>query len=413
MRYSRKEMKIRVDYNNMMAATIGRSRGITETDIERVAEKADRAYNAVAAKSGIGMMGWTKLATGQEEVVEDIIATAKQVRRSCEYFVVLGIGGSALGPIAAFRAIKHLHYNDLKKSKRRGPKFYVEDNVDPERMQALLDVIEPEKTIFNVTTKSGSTSETMTQYLIINDILKKALGDKASEHIITTTSAAKGNLIKLAKKEGYKTFHIPDGVGGRFSELCPVGLLPAAVLGIDIRGLLAGAKFMQELCENTNIKRNPALMSAVLQYIAMDKYGKNISVMMPYADRILAALKERGLKLACFTNKQQKGADEILGKLGLDKYLDAVIATSLHSARKPDREFTEYALKTLSLEAAETVGIGDSPYDYKAARVCNVASALVATGGDPAADLREKCPEALGVYADFKELALGVFDIAL
>ena len=286
MRYSRKEMKIRVDYNNMMAATIGRSRGITETDIERVAEKADRAYNAVAAKSGIGMMGWTKLATGQEEVVEDIIATAKQVRRSCEYFVVLGIGGSALGPIAAFRAIKHLHYNDLKKSKRRGPKFYVEDNVDPERMQALLDVIEPEKTIFNVITKSGSTSETMTQYLIINDILKKALGDKASEHIITTTSAAKGNLIKLAKKEGYKTFHIPDGVGGRFSELCPVGLLPAAVLGIDIRGLLAGAKFMQELCENTNIKRNPALMSAVLQYIAMDKYGKNISVMMPYADSL-------------------------------------------------------------------------------------------------------------------------------
>ena len=286
MRYSRKEMKIRVDYNNMMAATIGRSRGITETDIERVAEKADRAYNAVAAKSGIGMMGWTKLATGQEEVVEDIIATARQVRRSCEYFVVLGIGGSALGPIAAFRAIKHLHYNDLKKSKRRGPKFYVEDNVDPERMQALLDVIEPEKTIFNVITKSGSTSETMTQYLIINDILKKALGDKASEHIITTTSAAKGNLIKLAKKEGYKPFHIPDGVGGRFSELCPVGLLPAAVLGIDIRGLLAGAKFMQELCENTNIKRNPALMSALLQYIAMDKYGKNISVMMPYADSL-------------------------------------------------------------------------------------------------------------------------------
>lgn len=135
--------------------------------------------------------------------------------------------------------------------------------------------------------------------------------------------------------------------------------------------------------------------------------------MMPYADRILAALKERGLKLACFTNKQQKGADEILGKLGLDKYLDAVIATSLHSARKPDREFTEYALKTLSLEAGETVGIGDSPYDYKAARVCGVASALVATGGDPAADLREKCPKALGVYADFKELALGVFDIAL
>ncbi|MDE5617910.1 MAG: glucose-6-phosphate isomerase, partial [Clostridia bacterium] len=172
----------------------------------------------------------------------------------------------------------------LKKSKRKGPKFYVEDNVDPERMTALLDVIEPEKTMFNVITKSGSTSETMTQYLIINDILTKALGDKARDHIITTTSKTKGNLIKISAKEGYKTFYIPDGVGGRFSELCPVGLLPAAVLGIDIKGLLSGAAYMQELCETPNMKRNPALMSAALMYIAMSKHGKNISVMMPYAD---------------------------------------------------------------------------------------------------------------------------------
>ena len=114
MRYSRKEMKIRVDYNNMMSAGLGRAHGITATDLENVAERADRAFNAVVAKSGIGMMGWTKLAVGQDDVVEDIIATAKQVRRDCEDFVVLGIGGSALGPIAAFRAIKHLHYNDLK-----------------------------------------------------------------------------------------------------------------------------------------------------------------------------------------------------------------------------------------------------------------------------------------------------------
>ena len=119
MRYSRKEMKIRVDYNNMMSAVLGRTHGITATDIEMVAARADKAFNTVVANSGIGMMGWTKLAAGQDDVVEEIIATAKQVRRDCEYFVVLGIGGSALGPIAAFRAIKHLHYNDLKKSKRR------------------------------------------------------------------------------------------------------------------------------------------------------------------------------------------------------------------------------------------------------------------------------------------------------
>ena len=118
-------------------------------------------------------MGWTELPYNQDEIVEDILATAKEVRKNCENFVVLGIGGSALGPIAVFQALCHMHHNDLPKSKRKAPKFYVEDNVDPERMEALLDVIDIEKTMFNVVTKSGSTSETMSQYLIIMDMLKK------------------------------------------------------------------------------------------------------------------------------------------------------------------------------------------------------------------------------------------------
>lgn len=125
----------------------------------------------------------------------------------------------------------------------------------------------------------------MSRYLIVWDILKKELGDKAKDHIIATTSESKGNLIKLAKAEGFKTFYIPDGVGGRFSELCPVGLLPAAATGIDIKQMLAGAAFMDKLCKEKAYKKNPALMSALLSFIAMKK-GKNISVMMPYADSL-------------------------------------------------------------------------------------------------------------------------------
>lgn len=112
-----------------------------------------------------------------------------------------------------------------------GPKLYVEDNVDPERMASLLEVIDLKKTCFNIITKSGSTSETMTQYLIIRDLLNHALGTDAAKHIIATTDAEKGNLIKLVRQDGFKHFVIPDGVGGRFSELCPVGLLCAAVCG--------------------------------------------------------------------------------------------------------------------------------------------------------------------------------------
>lgn len=281
MRYNKKEMKIRLDYNNMMSTAV--ADGFTDKDFSSRLGEITNAFEAVKAGRGKNMMGWTDLPYNQTEVIDDILATAKYVRKNFEYFVVLGIGGSALGPIAAFQAICHLHYNDLPKRKRKGPKFYVEDNVDPERMMALLDVIDVEKTMFNVITKSGSTSETMTQYLIINDILTSKLGDKAKDHIIATTSRATGNLIKIAQKEGYKTFYIPDGVGGRFSELCPVGLFPAAVNGIDIKSLIGGAKYMDEQCQSANVKKNPALMAATLQYMAMQK-GKNISVMMPYAD---------------------------------------------------------------------------------------------------------------------------------
>ena len=278
----KKSMTLRLDYNNMMQEFVGAD-GLTKADFKANKSVIENAFETVQSNRGKGMMGWSELPYNQTEIVNDIIATAKDVRNKFEYFVVLGIGGSALGPIAVCQALCHLHYNDLPKYKRKAPKFYVEDNVDPERMQALLDVIDVKKTMFNVITKSGATSETMTQYLIIMDLLKKELGEDAKNHMIATTSESKGNLIKIAKQEGLKTFYIPDGVGGRFSEMCPVGLLPAAVLGIDIKEMLAGAAYMDKICKNKKLSENPALTAAALQYIAMGK-GKNISVMMPYAD---------------------------------------------------------------------------------------------------------------------------------
>lgn len=277
-------MKIRLDYNNMMEEFVG-EQGFSKNIFSENKKIIADAYKFVSENRGLKMMGWTELPYNQKEIVADIIATAKDIKKKFDNFVVLGIGGSALGPIAVFQALCHLRHNELPKSKRKYPKLYVEDNVDPERMNALLDVIDVNKTCFNVITKSGATSETMSQYLIIMDILKKKLGDKAREHMIATTSESKGNLIKLAKEENLKTFYIPDGVGGRFSELCPVGLLPAAVVGIDIKQLLAGAQYMDKICKNKDVKKNPALISALLQYLAM-KNGKNISVMMPYADSL-------------------------------------------------------------------------------------------------------------------------------
>lgn len=282
-RKTNQDLRLRFDFNNMMSEFIGEKEGLTLAELKNASGLCKSAFETVQANRGKGMMGWSELPYNQTEIVEDIIATAKSVRKNFKYFVVLGIGGSALGPIATFQALKHLHYNDLPERKRGGPKFYVEDNVDPERMSALFDVIEPEKTMFNVITKSGSTSETMSQYLIIWNLLKEKFGDNAKDHMIATTSYNSGNLIKIAKVEGLKTFYIPDGVGGRFSELCPVGLLPAAVLGINVKAMLKGAAYMDKVCSKSDYKKNPAMAFAIMQYLAIGK-GKNISVMMPYAD---------------------------------------------------------------------------------------------------------------------------------
>ena len=277
--------KIRFDYNNMMAKSIGNEEGFKDKELASYHPLALKAFEEVQKNRGKGMTAWMQLPYNQGEIVEDILQTARQIREKFEHFVVLGIGGSALGPMAVQQALTHLRYNELRRSKRKGPKFYVEDNIDPERMKALLDVIDVKKTMFNVITKSGATSETMAQLLIIYDILKKKLGNEAKNHIIATTDKEKGNLIKIAKREGFKTYYIPDGVGGRFSELCPVGLLPAAVLGIDIKQMLQGAADMDELCKSSDVEKNPALMAALLSYLCMKK-GKNISVMMPYADSL-------------------------------------------------------------------------------------------------------------------------------
>ena len=276
-------MSVKVNYNNMMQHVLG-DKGIGDDELKQSEQFAAAAFAKVEEGRGNDMQGWMDSPYDQDEVVRAIVKKAQEIR-NFDAFVVLGIGGSALGPIAVFQALKHLYYNELPREKRNGPRFYVLDNVDPERMNALFDIIDVENTVFNVITKSGTTSETMSQYLIINDLLKKRLGDKANKHIIATTSSSKGSLIGLAKEQGYDTFYIPEGVGGRFSELCPVGLLPAAVVGIDIAKMLEGAKYMDQLCRTPNVYSNPALMSALLQYLSMKK-GKNISVMMPYADSL-------------------------------------------------------------------------------------------------------------------------------
>ncbi len=261
---------------------------VEQSEVKRRSPVLERAFKAVQANRGSveKMTMWTELPYNQGEVVERIKECAASIREKFDNFVVLGIGGSALGPAMVHQALSDLRHNELSKEQRGGaPKFYVEDNVDPERMVSLINVLDLEKTCFNVISKSGNTSETMSQYLIVSDLLKQKFGKKYAEHIVLTTDAAKGNLHKIGVSDGLTMFVVPDGVGGRFSELCPVGLLAAAVLGFDIDRMLKGAADMDERCKNPDYAKNPALMGAGLMLAAAEK-GQNIHVMMPYADSL-------------------------------------------------------------------------------------------------------------------------------
>jgi len=268
----------------MLAERIG-PEGIPLLALAELNPQIEKATRAMKEKRH--QMAWRDLPYNQNEIITDIKKYTAEMKPQIDALVVLGIGGSALGPLAVQQALNHPFYNELSREKRGGnPKLYVVDNVDPERLVYLFQAIDPARCLFNVISKSGSTSETMSQFMIIQAMLEEKLGKEAAcKHIVCTTDPTSGNLIAIAKQEGYKTFYIPSAVGGRFSELTPVGLLPAAFCGIDIEGLLEGAAQMDTMCHEDDISKNPAHMFAALHCLGMAR-GKNISVLMPYADSL-------------------------------------------------------------------------------------------------------------------------------
>lgn len=280
------ELRLRLDINNVFAEMIGKEHGLTVEELEDLKEEALKAHQNILKAETEGKMGFMELPYNQQEVVNELKETAAELKDKFDNFVVLGIGGSALGNIAVQTAINDPHYNLFEEARNGYPRLFINDNVDPDGIKALLDKLDPEKTLFNVISKSGSTPETMSQFLLARKFIADAVGeDKVGEHFIATTSKDSGYLIKIAEREGMKKFFIPDNVGGRFSVLTPVGLLSAAMTGVDIEKLLDGAAYMDKICRQDDFWKNPALVNGLIQYLAYKK-GKIMSVMMPYSDRL-------------------------------------------------------------------------------------------------------------------------------
>ncbi len=274
-------MRIRFDFQNMMSEAVGKE-GISPEEIPAIAGRMETAVEELQAGRGKGDLGWMEL---PYQPLEEILTFAASARERFDDVVVLGIGGSALGARALQAALTPPFYNLLPREVRGGPRLFVSDNVDPVLVEGILQVLDPRKTLVNVVSKSGMTAETLAQFLIFRRLLRERVGAKYPEHVVATTDARHGELRRLATEEGYRTFTFPEGVGGRFSILSPVGLLPAAVCGIDIQGLLAGAAYGDRLSKEKDPRKNPAAMNAALQYLAYQR-GKRLSVLMPYAQAL-------------------------------------------------------------------------------------------------------------------------------
>lgn len=211
-------------------------------------------------------------------------AWAAAHREGLEDVVVLGIGGSALGAVALRTALLPRDWNARTKAQRGGrPRLHVLDNVDPRSVRGLLELVDLPRTRFLVISKSGSTAETMSQYVLIRERLAAA-GIAAKDALAFVTDPAKGVLRPIANAEGIPAFEIPPNVGGRFSVLTPVGTLPAALLGLDVDALIAGATAMRDRCANDRFRDNPALAFAALQWRAHLEAGQGMHVLMPYSD---------------------------------------------------------------------------------------------------------------------------------
>jgi len=211
---------------------------------------------------------------------------ALKIRNSADFdnFVVIGIGGSALGNRALQETLNHPYWNLFSRRKRQGwLRLFVLDNIDPQLISGILETIDLRKTIFNVISKSGETVECLATFFILRDLLIRRVGKKYRQQIIITTDAQKGYLRDLVKQENYLSFVIPEYLGGRYSVLSPVGLVSAAFTGIDIEELLLGAKVMKRTCSTDKLLADPAALYALFQYLFYQK-GKKISVMLAYGN---------------------------------------------------------------------------------------------------------------------------------
>ncbi len=275
--------EVKIHYKNVMADVIGNEHGITPAQLKDLAEKTSPLIQQLNKERQDGKTPYRDLPYNSR-ISQQVKELVEELKGRCENLVIFGIGGSALGNIALQTALNPYMHN-IDDTQRTGPRLFVFDNVDPPQLVSFLDWLgdKLDKTIFNVISKSGRTSETAAQFMIIRQLLLDKLGpDGLRDQVVATTDSRQGTLRKIAEDADLRCLEVPDGVGGRFTVLSAVGLFSAAMCGIDTDSLLEGARDMDTRVKCENFKKNPAAINAAINYHFYNR-GKRIAVMMPYS----------------------------------------------------------------------------------------------------------------------------------
>jgi glucose-6-phosphate isomerase len=277
-------MNIQFDEKNLLAGMVGKENGFTPAEFERSQSKALKALQSFQKMSDEGRYGFAHLPF-QKEIIKSVAQFADSVRGGFDTVCVVGIGGSALGAWALDCGLRGPHPVQRAFS-AENPRLVILDNVDPAFTAAALDSMDPKKTLVVVIAKSGGTAETVSTFLIVREWLENALGAEYPGRVVAVTTEGKGDLFALAQQENYRTFPIPVNVGGRFSVLSPVGLVPAALIGIDIVKLTRGAAQMTHRCWQPGLDENIALRAALCHWLIWTKKAKTIHVAFPYSNNL-------------------------------------------------------------------------------------------------------------------------------
>lgn len=254
---------------------------IAEHELEAMKAQISDAHNTIENRNGLGndFLGWVDLPENYDkDEFERIKAAAERIKEKADILIVIGIGGSYLGARAAIELLKSPFYNNLKKD--TPDIYFVGNNINPTYLQEILSICEGKDICVNVISKSGTTTEPALAFRIFKKLVEDKYGkDEAKNRIFATTDAARGTLKELSDKEGYETFVIADDVGGRFSVLTAVGLLPIAVAGCDIDKIMAGAKIGQDKYSKDD--GNDCYTYAAIRNI-LNRKGKSVEMLVSY-----------------------------------------------------------------------------------------------------------------------------------